>query len=417
MRTTKIKKIRNIGKKKTLDLEVGHSNHNFYAEGLVTSNSHSISYATLSAWTLYLKWNYPKEFFLALLNMSLKEPKPHLEISKITKELSHFGTQLLPPDLLKSEIAFAIEGKNIRFGLAAVKGIGHKKYDTVEKLRDIVEGKTISNKFELFLAAKEVGISIGALSALIQAGAINSIILQDKPRCYAVLEAQVFNLLTPREKRYVLQFTGEFDNNLFELIRVCVEEDRKDEGGKVLIFKPTRWKILAEGQSMEEDGGTIQRKSVRYLEIYKRNREHNRLANWFFEKELLGFSYSDSLFEILKEEQRELKPLSEFDKMEDRERGIFCGSLSEVKRSKSKAKNADMLKLTLDDSDASLKCIFYDWSFNKWIDRNTPTNGKIVLPEDGNIVIAKGSRSNDIIFLSDLSILDRKAYLKLSDLK
>ena len=51
------------------------------------NKSHSISYAYLAACTVYLKFNYPKEFFLSLLKYTKYEPKSHEEIAKITQEL------------------------------------------------------------------------------------------------------------------------------------------------------------------------------------------------------------------------------------------------------------------------------------------------------------------------------------------
>ena len=86
------------------------------------NKSHSIAYAALAAATVYLKFNYPKEFFLALLQMSKFEPDPIAEISKIQKELVHFNIELLRPDILKSKDDFSIEGDNIRFGLSSIKG-------------------------------------------------------------------------------------------------------------------------------------------------------------------------------------------------------------------------------------------------------------------------------------------------------
>ena len=47
------------------------------------NKSHSIAYATLSAWTAYLKFKYPQDFFLALLKMTRFEPAPQEEIKKI----------------------------------------------------------------------------------------------------------------------------------------------------------------------------------------------------------------------------------------------------------------------------------------------------------------------------------------------
>ena len=63
---------------------------------------------------------------------------------------------------------FSIQGNDIRFGLSSIKGISEK---TMEKLKLFKSEQ--SSKFEVFQAAKEVGLSIGVLSALIQAGALD----------------------------------------------------------------------------------------------------------------------------------------------------------------------------------------------------------------------------------------------------
>ena len=159
------------------------------------NKSHSISYAILSLWTAYLKYKYPKEFFLSLLEMTKFEPSPQQEISSVSKELSSFGIKLLPPNLIKSEMDFCIEDNNIRYGLSSIKGISNKSLDSLLEFRK--EG--LGTKFELFLAAKNVGLNIGVLSALIQAGALTDDANYDRAKL--VLEAQLFNILTDREKR------------------------------------------------------------------------------------------------------------------------------------------------------------------------------------------------------------------------
>ena len=52
------------------------------------NKSHSIAYAATAAMTVYLKFKYPKEFFLALLKMSRHEPQPIPEISRIHREMN-----------------------------------------------------------------------------------------------------------------------------------------------------------------------------------------------------------------------------------------------------------------------------------------------------------------------------------------
>ena len=156
------------------------------------NKSHSIAYATLAAWTTYLKFKHPKEFFLSLLKMTQFEPAPHEEIAKISTELPYFGIELLPPDLGRSHMDFKIEGDNIRYGLNSIKGVSQK---TLQALKDFRESET-PTKYDIFISAKQAGINIGVLSALVQAGALNA---YKTKRSRLVLEAQSFNLLTDRE--------------------------------------------------------------------------------------------------------------------------------------------------------------------------------------------------------------------------
>jgi DNA polymerase III subunit alpha len=159
------------------------------------NKSHSISYAYLAAITVYLKFKYPQEFFLSLLKFAKFEPDSHDEIAKISQELVNFDIKLLPPDLNNSDIDFKIEGKDIRYGLNSIKGVSEK---VLIHLLDFREG-SFSNKYQVFSVAKQVGLNIGVLSSLIQAGLLDSFV--DSNRSNLVLEAQVFNALTDREKR------------------------------------------------------------------------------------------------------------------------------------------------------------------------------------------------------------------------
>jgi len=130
--------------------------------------SHSCAYSYITAICAYLKANHTKEFFLSLLKMSKFEAEPIVEISNIQKEMTHFGINLLPPHLIKSDLDFSIEENNIRFGLGSIKGIAEK---TMERLSNFKH--EYSNKFQVFCGAEEVGVSKGVLSALLMAGALD----------------------------------------------------------------------------------------------------------------------------------------------------------------------------------------------------------------------------------------------------
>ena len=99
------------------------------------NKSHSIAYSMLAAWTTYLKFKYPKEFFLSLLRMAQFEPNPQDEISKISRELPFFDINLLQPNLIKSEFDFTIDKNNIRFGLNNIKGVSQKSLQSLADFR------------------------------------------------------------------------------------------------------------------------------------------------------------------------------------------------------------------------------------------------------------------------------------------
>ena len=185
-------KIKDKVKENNLDKEIGDilwqvledsANYSFH-------KAHSIAYASLAAATVYLKFKYPKEFFLSLLKMSRHEPDPIGEISKIQQEFRHFSIQLLPPHIIKSTMDFSIEGNNIRFGLLSIKGISDK---SMQKLTDFKD--EYSNKFEIFQAAEEAGIGLSVLCPLIQAGALEGF---KQSRSKVVYEAQLWSVLTKR---------------------------------------------------------------------------------------------------------------------------------------------------------------------------------------------------------------------------
>ena len=97
--------------------------------------------------------------------------------------------EMLPPCLYKSDFDFTIENNNIRYGLNSIKGISLKSIQSLIDFRGI----EFNNKYEVFLAAKQCGINISVLAALIQAGTMDH---ARTNRTRMVLEAQAFNLLT-----------------------------------------------------------------------------------------------------------------------------------------------------------------------------------------------------------------------------
>lgn len=87
------------------------------------NKSHSAAYGLVSYWTAYLKAHYPTEYMAALLQ-SVRDDKDKLSI--YLNECRHMGIQVLLPDVNSSEVAFTPVGKDIRFGLGAIRNVGDK---------------------------------------------------------------------------------------------------------------------------------------------------------------------------------------------------------------------------------------------------------------------------------------------------
>lgn len=390
-------KIDNMIKENNLPAEVGEvlwkvaedsANYSF-------NKSHALSYAYLAAITTYLKFKYPKEFFLALLKMARFEPDTHEEIAKVSQELPLFGIELLPPDLNLSGFDFSIDEKNIRYGLNSIKGIKEKVMQGIIDFRD----EKFDNKFDIFISAKQCGINIGVLSALIQAGTLDSFV--DKDRCRLVLEAQSFNILTDREKRNIVEWGQEFDYDVLEAIHELLKENRKGDDGRPFMTK--------------KRFGTFMKKYDPYKKIYLMNRGHIKFANWYFETKLLGYSYSHSLRDVFKDtEFSGLKSAYEVSHMSERRGVKFVGVVTEISRATARSGHR-YARIHVQDESGSVTGLFMDSDREARL-QNFLDSGK-KLPKKEDIVILSGATGDNVVFVDRIQTIEDKIYMKLSQLK
>ena len=86
------------------------------------NKAHAVCYAVVSYQTAYLKCHYPKQYMAALMTSVLDSAT---KISGYIAECKELGIPVLPPDINHSEDHFTVDGDAIRFGLGAVKNVGH----------------------------------------------------------------------------------------------------------------------------------------------------------------------------------------------------------------------------------------------------------------------------------------------------
>ena len=85
------------------------------------NKAHAMSYAIVAYQTAWFKCHYTREYMAALLTSVLDSQD---KVAEYIAECKDNGIALLPPDVNESGPAFTVSGDNIRFGLAALKGVG-----------------------------------------------------------------------------------------------------------------------------------------------------------------------------------------------------------------------------------------------------------------------------------------------------
>ena len=357
------------------------------------NKSHSISYAYLAAITIYLKFTYPTQFFLSLLKYAKYEPNSHEEIAKISQELPHFDIKLLPPDLNKSDIDFKVEGKNIRYGLNSIKGVSDKVLVSLLEFRE----DFFKNKYEVFISAKQAGLNIGVLSALIQAGLLDSFVSSN--RCRLVLEAQTFNILTDREKRNFILLGEYYEHDILNAIFDVYKNSRVGDDNR---------KVMAERRFQ-----TFKKKYNPYRAIYDMNKNHIKYANWFFEEKLLGYSYSHTIRDVHAHEEDFMSALQIKSSMQ-RSPIKFVGFVTDVIKRVSRNGNK-YARLQIQDESGVVNALFLD-SNNDQKFTNFLNSGK-KLPKKGDVTVIHGVTGDDVVFVNLVKPINDKIYMKLSEVK
>ena len=148
------------------------------------NKSHSAAYALVAYHTAYLKTHYPVEFMAALLTSVADKTD---DVVKYINECREMGIEVLSPDINESSSSFTPVNGKIRFGLAAVKNVGHNAIDSIVRARTEF-GKFTSiyqfcDKVDLRLLNKRV------LESLIKAGAMDS--LGRRAQIMAVLDKAI----------------------------------------------------------------------------------------------------------------------------------------------------------------------------------------------------------------------------------
>ena len=134
------------------------------------NRSHSAGYALLAYQTAYLKAHHPIEFIAATLSSEMNDSD---RLPVLLAECRRMGIPVRPPDVQASPVGFGVEDGAIRFGLAAIKGLGRTAAEAVVAARQRQGG---FRSLLHFCACVEGGaLNRKAIEALIQAGSLDGL--------------------------------------------------------------------------------------------------------------------------------------------------------------------------------------------------------------------------------------------------
>jgi DNA polymerase-3 subunit alpha len=134
------------------------------------NKSHSVAYSILSYHTAWLKTHWPAEFMAALLSSQIGDAD---SVVKYINEARELGIEVLPPDVNESGYKFTVIGdKRVRFGLGAIRNVGHSAIDSILAARADAPFTSLfelCERVDLRLCNKRV------FEALIASGALDSL--------------------------------------------------------------------------------------------------------------------------------------------------------------------------------------------------------------------------------------------------
>lgn len=169
---TNIKSVTPIGKAQTYDLEVAHSDHQYYlSNGMLTSNSHATLYSMISYQTAWLKANYPLEFLVANLmsEVSSNAKSAKDNILKIKNEIRNKKVKIVPPDLNNSSLSWKIVNDH-----TLMTGLDSLKYMGKDSIPELIEKRPFVSFQDLIHRTDSRKVRSPSIQAMAASGSLDT---------------------------------------------------------------------------------------------------------------------------------------------------------------------------------------------------------------------------------------------------
>ena len=301
------------------------------------NKAHAACYAVVSYRTAWLKYYYPVEFMAALMTSVMDNPG---KVTEYIYSCRQMGIEILPPDVNEGEMGFSVSGKNIRYGLSAIKGVGKPVIEalTAEReengkftgLKDFVDrltGKEVNKRtVESFIKAGAFGPEFGTRKQLMQVyvGVMDGVAQERKKSLTGQMS--------------LFDFATEEDKQEFEIRLPNVGEYSKEE---LLDFEKEVLGVYLSGHPLEE-----------YMSLLQKN------------------TTADTLAFQLDEETGEVKA-------QDGDTVTLGGMIAGITRKTTKT-NTTMAFLTLEDLLGTVEIIVFPRDYEKY---------RSILTEDAKVLV------------------------------
>lgn len=178
------------------------------------NKSHAAAYAVVSYQTAYLKYYYPVEFMAALMTSVIENPS---KVAEYIYSCRQMDIQILSPDINAGIANFSVDDGKIRYGLAAIKGVGKPVIEEIVADREEFGPFKNLEDYISRLSVKDV-LNKRVIENFIKAGALDG--LGGTRKQFMSIYIQIVDHVN-QEKKYAM--TGQM--TLFDL----VDEEQKSE--------------------------------------------------------------------------------------------------------------------------------------------------------------------------------------------
>lgn len=159
------------------------------------NKSHSAAYSLVSYQTAFLKANYPVQFMAALLTLDKDNTD---KVINYVDKCRQMGIKMLKPDIRTSRPKFSVEGKDIRFALSAIKGLGD---NALESIVEVKETKGIESLVDFFEKVDLRKVNKKVVEVLVKSGAFDFMELPRRAMFEAIEELHSWGNQAQKEAR------------------------------------------------------------------------------------------------------------------------------------------------------------------------------------------------------------------------